>query len=112
MGETHEKLDGGLQSPSNELAEARSTLQNSSIDKNMPDMVGTNNSMDYEQMIEENRQMELILNDLTRHGDIQAYTSHASPMEVVPQGSETGLPSVGQSNMFKYDRQFEIALAV
>ena len=50
----------------------------------MPDMVGTNNSMDYEQMIEENRQMELILNDLTRHGDIQAYTSHASPMEVVP----------------------------
>ena len=95
MGETHEKLDGGLQSPSDELAEARSTIQNSTIENHNPEMIATNNSMDYEQIIDDSRHMEQILNDLTRHGDIQAYTSHASPMEVFPQTSEQKLPSVG-----------------
>ena len=33
-------------------------------------MIATNNSMDYEQIIEDSRHMEQILNDLTRHGDI------------------------------------------
>ena len=70
MGETHEKLDGGLESPGDELAEARSTIQNSTIEKHNTERIGTNNSMDYEQMIEESRHMEQILNDLTRHGDI------------------------------------------
>ena len=95
MGETHEKLDGGLRSPSNELAEAQSTLQNNSIEKLKPDLMGANNSLDFEEMEEESRHMEQILNDMSRHGDVQAYTSHASPMEVMPQSSDSALPTVG-----------------
>ena len=45
-----------------------------------------------------------------RHSDIQAYASQASPIEM-PQ-TEPALPQVSQSDMFKYDRQIEIAFAL